>query len=503
MPKKKIVVFVHGYSVRSTDTYGKLPERLKSEARAGGIELDVVDVWLGKYVSFNDEVRLGDLARAFEAALRREVGPALARGARFACVTHSTGGPLVREWWQRFYLDRKRGAECPMSHLVMLAPANFGSALAQLGKGRLSRIKAWFQGVEPGQSVLDWLELGSPESWALNEAWIRESPRVVKAADTFVFGLMGQSIDHKLYDHVNSYTGELGSDGVVRVSAANLNAAYVKLAQRAPVADPASKRGGFKAPALERVETKEAAPTAFAILPGLSHSGGDMGILRSVRDDGRRHPTVDALLECIKVETGAGYAALRAAFDARSLQVQQEERVEVDERFLLPDTVRIVDPMAMVIFRIQDDSGRAIGDLDLVLTAGEDGNPNHLPQGFFGDRQKNRRHAGTLTYFVNWGVMRGEGVVRPDTQKVLREPGHGARTLGFRIAPRPEEGFVHYLPAELRASVETLDAVVRRNQTTLVDVVLRRVVRRGTFELTQDTSPKDFTKQEKGEPIET
>eukprot|EP01031_Cornospumella_fuschlensis_P043536 gene43536-53229_t len=43
----------------------------------------------------------------------------------------------------------------------MLAPANFGSALAQLGKGRVGRLKAWFSGVEPGQGVLDWLELGS------------------------------------------------------------------------------------------------------------------------------------------------------------------------------------------------------------------------------------------------------------------------------------------------------------------------------------------------------
>ena len=48
-----------------------------------------------------------------------------------------------------------------MSHLIMLAPANYGSALAQLGKQRLSRIKSWFEGVEPGQGVLDWLELGS------------------------------------------------------------------------------------------------------------------------------------------------------------------------------------------------------------------------------------------------------------------------------------------------------------------------------------------------------
>jgi hypothetical protein len=76
-----------------------------------------------------------------------------------------------RELGQRFYAVSKDRV-CPMSHLIMLAPANFGSALAQLGKSRISRLKTWFEGVEPGTGVLDWLELGSPEAWKLNRAWI-------------------------------------------------------------------------------------------------------------------------------------------------------------------------------------------------------------------------------------------------------------------------------------------------------------------------------------------
>jgi len=39
-------------------------------------------------------------------------------------------------------------------------------------------------------------------------------------------------IDRKLYDHLNSYTGEKGSDGVVRAAAANLNFGLVELKQR-------------------------------------------------------------------------------------------------------------------------------------------------------------------------------------------------------------------------------------------------------------------------------
>ena len=147
-------------------------------------------------------------------------------GDRFACITHSTGGPVVRHWWYRFYQRPSSPPPCPVSHLIMLAPADFGSALAQLGKSRLSRIKTWFEGVEPGTAVLDWLELGSPEAWELNRAWIRLRKDFSATNGVFPFVLTGQTIDRSLYDHVNAYTGEPGSDGVVRVAAANLNATY-------------------------------------------------------------------------------------------------------------------------------------------------------------------------------------------------------------------------------------------------------------------------------------
>src|SRR5690606_16252096 len=142
-----IVVLVHGWSVRSTDTYGELPARLRNEARATGAPaLDVRNIWLSKYISFHDEVRVEDIARAFEAALRRELGDVL--GTRpVAVAPPPSGGLVVRAWLQRFCVEPRR--EPPIAHLVMLAPANFGSPLAQLGQSRLARLKTWFNGVEP------------------------------------------------------------------------------------------------------------------------------------------------------------------------------------------------------------------------------------------------------------------------------------------------------------------------------------------------------------------
>ncbi len=502
MPFPSTVVFVHGWSVRNTSTYGQLPERLRSEAKRLGAELDVRHVFLGKYVSFRDEVRVPDLARAFEAAVRKELGASLDAGARFACITHSTGGPVIREWWQRLYLDRQ--APCPMSHLVMLAPANFGSALAQLGKTRLSRVKAWFQHVQPGTGVLDWLELGSPESWDLNRAWIGAAADVVETSGVFPFVLTGQTIDRKLYDHIVSYTGEAGSDGVVRVAAANLNAAYVRLEQ-----EPWTLASGkLAAPKLVAAERVTAPPTAFKIVAGRAHSGSNIGIIRSVKDDGKPHPTVTAVLRCFEVSSIAEYEALRLAFDGENTVTQEAERVDVETSVVVRGTVYYTDRYSMVVFRLRDDYGGAISAFDLKLTATPATRPDRkptpdlLPQGFFQDRQCNRRAPNTLTYFLDSDVMLGAPAIERDG-KTLRPAFPGAAKLGFQIEPHLTDGLVHFLPAELEAVATMLESVVKPNQTTLVDIVLRRVVREGAFRLVPLDQRKDtdFSKEPPGDPI--
>jgi hypothetical protein len=155
----------------------------------------------------------------------------------------------------------------------MLAPANYGSALAQLGKERLGRLKSWFGGVEPGQGVLDWLELGSEEAWILNKAWIFSDGSRIGPNGIFPFVLTGQSIDRKLYDNLNTYTGEMGSDGVVRSAAANLQGQYINLVQETPH----MQDGNLVAPELI-IEAPVIAPeTAFRIVRGKSHSGESKG----------------------------------------------------------------------------------------------------------------------------------------------------------------------------------------------------------------------------------
>jgi hypothetical protein len=505
-----IVVFVHGWSVSHTDTYGQLPARLAKDAAGQGLSIKVKEIHLGRYISFHDEVRVKDIARAFETAVADQLGTLMTTGRRFVCITHSTGGPVIREWWHRYYQEVGTPT-CPMSHLVMLAPANYGSALALLGKGKLSRLSSWFNGVEPGQGVLDWLALGSIPAWELNQAWITSKAKHIGPKGVYPFVITGQSIDRKLYDNLNTYTGELGSDGVVRAAAANLQGRYLRLVQQAPVEKlhPKTKKktGKYHAPALVLDAEHVATDTPFRIVPKRSHSGKAMGIMRSVRSNPgasqKNQPTVDAILSCIKVQSKDDYKALVKVFKQATEEVQADEQLEVVKGMLWGSTDFIHDRYAMVAFRVTDHEGYPVTDFDLTITAGPNDDPNHLPKGFFADRQLNPKNRNTVTYYFNHSTMTGCKAVIDvnDGNREARPALTGTQALGFKIVARPDEGFAHYMECSIAASAEVMKGVLEANQTTMVDIVLRRVVGEETFRLDKGIRPSSFKNTKPGKPL--
>jgi hypothetical protein len=507
MAKKKIVlVFVHGWSVSNTDTYGGLPDRLRAETSASEMDVLVKEIFLGRYISFHDEVRIPDISKAFVSAVEDQLSTLLKDGLRFVCITHSTGGPVIRDWWHRYYLRNPKSGICPMSHLIMLAPANYGSALAQLGKGRLSRMKSWFGGVEPGQGVLDWLELGSAGGWQLNTEWIETSEDQIGAKGIFPFVLTGQSIDHAIYDNLNTYTGEGGSDGVVRVAAANLQGRQIRLEQQQPVKNTTKKKGesNWKAPKLELKDLQEAPQTAFRVIAKKSHSGTKMGIMRSVKKgtrDNNSQETIKSILACIGINTKTEYKKLTMQFAAETKAIQIKQIVETVPRKWMPDLHFIRDKYAMVVFRVHDQEGHPVRDFDLILTAGPTSDPGMLPQGFFVDKQRNLVNAETITYFFNYDLMKGSAAIVDDKGKIVRRKTKGAERLGFKINPRPDKGFVHYLPCEISASEDLLENVLKLNSTTLVDICLQRLVYKNVMRLDKGTKTQKFDKTRPGDEI--
>src|SRR5262249_52816477 len=86
-------------------------------------------------------------------------------------IVHSTGGPPIRHWLNYYLTNIFNGefSKIPIKRLIMLAPANFGSRLAQQGESSLAKIfmGGLSHGFQTGKLVLEGLELGSPTLWRI------------------------------------------------------------------------------------------------------------------------------------------------------------------------------------------------------------------------------------------------------------------------------------------------------------------------------------------------
>lgn len=432
------LVFVHGWSVTNIDTYGELPEVLKREAPTE-LNLEIENIYLGEYISFHDEVTLDDISRAFESARLEKLG-----GKSFACITHSTGGPVIRLWIDLFYKNNL--SNIPLSHLIMLAPANHGSSLAVLGKSKLSRIKAWAQGVETGVGVLNWLQLGSTSQWDLNSSWMEYSYENT----FFPFVLSGEKIDNHFYDFVNHYLVENGSDGVVRLTGANMNYQKLILEQDCNVEPFDAIIDGETIaafPLTMQEEIKKSKQCAFEVIPKASHTGNTYGIMSSVKRKRVLKPVVTSIVNSLLVNSSQDYSQIIESMIQRSSDAQKKTNKYV-----------------MFVFNVKDNYGNEIHDYDMLLLAGEKYEPSRLPKGFFVDRQKNNM-SGNLVYYINYNKL-----------KDIKDG-----KLGIRIVARPDKGFSHYLPAEFRSEEIDLHEFLYPNETVMIDVVLQRRISKNTF----------------------
>jgi hypothetical protein len=475
------LVFVHGWSVTNTSTYGLLPQQLQQQAAAAGLALTLADIWLSEYVSFDDAVTMPDLVRAFDHALR----DLHLLDASFACITHSTGGPVVREWLRAQRDKPATHSTIKLSHLVMLAPANFGSALAQLGKGLLGRLKAWFGGVEPGQRILDWLELGSAESLSLNLDYIHSDDPVKRGQ--FLFVLTGDRPDRKLYDHLNSYTGEDGSDGVVRIAAANLNAHHAVLSPQA------NARGDTDTLTLNLNRSPRC---AFKLIADAAHSGDERGIMASAAP-----ATVQAILRCLQVRSVDDYESLCDAFE-RENTARDADKVELEPAGPFSPRVHIHDPRSLLIVRLTDEAGEPLTGAGFLFTAGAQASPDLLPAGFLLDRQANSKQRTTISLFLDHSLLAGDDRVADprNSRKTLRPAVASHRPYGASVQPVDLGGLVHHALARSAAG-DDLFAMLGPHQTTVLDVVLPRKIHEGVFRLTQTLTPQDFSRPVAGPVI--
>lgn len=319
------VFLVHGYSNNKTTTYQALHKQLEQNG------YDLHHVYLGRYVSLDDEVTIPDLARAMNNELVRHLGKAPWSGEKFHIITHSTGALVVRHWIAKHYVGKTLEGK-PFKNLVMLAGPHFGSRLAHHGRSLLARIK--FMG-DTGKKILNQLELGSEASWRLNEEWLDFS--TWKGKGVRAFCLIGASnYPSRLAKALVGGTGEKGSDGVVRVPAGNLN-------HRRYEVDLVNKK--FK-------KVGEISGVPFGVLETNAHSGDKHGIMNSITSTVTRatNQPLDLILKCLAVTNSAGYSEMKTTLDD-----------------ITATTVAIKGAFAQLDFRIRDVDGDPVEDYAIVI----------------------------------------------------------------------------------------------------------------------------------------
>ena len=359
------VLLIHGYSVRTLNSWGRLPDLLQ------GAGLQRQAIYLSAFVSLDDYVSCSDLAVALEgkiAALERD--QALDLG-RTALICHSTGAIVTRRW----LLNRRSAGGKTPSHLITCAGANHGSTLAQLGRTELAQIfRELTQQTDVGRRVLEDLDYGSAFLRALNREWIDawNDANAPLWKDTYCFSMGGT--DHSFWQNQLVWQSrEPGSDGTVRISGANLNYRFLDLkppydtvipvvmAQPAPHLVTVNDN-----PAKVYSHTSQRAPdTKGLVLTGVTNiveqlthfgkkkvpvSSQTFGILEGIQTPAER--PFRALQEAFAVQNDQAYAALADAWYKESIAWTNANPDEADATVVVAITAGddVVDDSLVVIY---------------------------------------------------------------------------------------------------------------------------------------------------------
>ena len=341
------IAILHGWGDDS-----KSFRNLESFLAAAGY--DITRIWLGDYVSTDDDVRIEDVARRFQAIVgelqkKGDLGP------QFDLIGHSTAGLVMREWAVAFYPD---GAGCPVKRMLMLAPANFGSRLATLGNSFLGRAtKGLKNGFQTGREMLDALELGSgfQRSLVTRDLLDPEGGGVGPYGPDRIwpFVITGS----RGYRNISrQLVNEDGSDGTVRVPAANLNTAGITVDFSANIDLPSvrawgSRTGGMAIP--------------FAVLPDrdhtqIKHPEKATDAVAEVSDRLGR-----LILEALACKDALEYAAIAKSWD----MVSDETAALADDAgkrrgFFrrLATKPQEVHRYLQIVTRVRDDQGEPVKD---------------------------------------------------------------------------------------------------------------------------------------------
>ena len=447
------MLIVHGYSDGSV-SFTKLRDYFVDQGLYKKENVYVLD-----YASMDDEATFKDFADKLDDDYTR-----IFNGERIDVACHSTGALVVRSWLAlRWETQRQLNQllDCPVEHLLMFAPANFGSDLAKLGQSFLGKIRSTFFNsnrrpedfLESGKAVLQGLEPASPFQWGLSEydlwqdSYFNPKSQSNVICYPFIFAA-GNNYGGAFEARILKNRAKPGTDGTVRICGTSLNSRKLMV----------SFDGG-KPVTWWYPETKFGA-IPFAVFDGFNH--GSM-----INPDQKEFSAATGpgplIAEALKVDNPERYAALSKVFEQRS-----------DENYArMNDECK--DKWQQFFFRVRDDVDCLVNDffLDFFVLDRNGVLSQDLTQEFddnfeseFYTHSVDRAHR---TLMVNYNKLTGF------FQKVI-----GAKAkFAFNISAKSALADVKYQSADFvvfDGAQAALDEVTFffPNTTTLVDIVLNR-----------------------------
>ncbi|MBI3523709.1 MAG: hypothetical protein HY066_04155 [Betaproteobacteria bacterium] len=472
MPARQVLI-VHGWSDTSA-AFHALAKFL------GGHGYAAKEIWLGDYISMDDDVRVADVGKRMGEVIDALMASG-ALNASFDMIVHSTGGLVAREWLTTRY--RGVAETCPMRRLVMLAPANFGSRLAALGKSFLGRVVRgydhWFH---TGTAMLNDLELASAYQCELAQRDILVVPgeevvsRYYGADRVWPFVITGSHPYAGLFRQISN---EDGGDGTVRVCAANLNARGVTIDFSQP-----NKEMVFS-PWASRLECE----IPLAVLPTRTHASiidperADTD--ESIEETAAEQAQLGAMiLEALGCQDFSAYRAIRAKWEAVTEQTADRRNHPGT------DSAEFFHQYLQANFYVTDDQGRPVSDYFLEFfsdtTEGYTDANVYLHAKVIESVAVNSQDAAARNiYFDRTDLM--EGYYRklpPGADPVLNlSISAAAPGANVRYFNRESEGAKGQAP--LHVENDPGKRWLKRNATHFVRIVIPRIPDENVFRLTR------------------
>jgi len=468
------ILLIHGYSSEGKDStaediYGSLPALLREEFGPNA----VVEIDLSRWISLSDGVALDDVSFAMQRALNSDAYAHLLNDG-FHIVIHSTGALVVRNWIRQF-----SPKPSPVKNLVYLAGANFGSGLAHIGQGQLSRWgRLIFGGTGRGTQILRELEFGSWKTIDLQRFFLRDGNDMRLDYRVQEFCLNGSQTLSALRLVPIRYTREDSSDNTVRTSACNLNFNYIPVS---PVSAGANVSRDSIAKLMEQrlnnvpitqsfyeyslnqlCEHRE--PVPFAVLFETAHFGGDIGIVNGTDN---REEVIPRITEALNTpfdidayrQTAASFAQANASTFDRAAQLGSS-LIEWDKQAQY-------EGHAQLIFRLRDQFGDAVEHFDISIQSGAKQDGNQRLEDCIEDKHNNSRDKGAITFYLRTQHFDN------DVWTELLE--HVQATEVEITGHEPLSDDISYLPLSIKLSPEQIRHAIQSFRTTIFDIELMRL----------------------------